>query len=499
MPGTPLSSTTPGFADLGVSAPLVAALAAQGITAPFPIQTATLPDSMAGRDVLGRGRTGSGKTLAFALPIVSRLLSDTTTTTRPKKPRALVLAPTRELATQIAEVLRPLAETNGLSVTTVFGGVPQGRQTQALTRGVDIVIACPGRLEDLMGQREVSLDQVRITVLDEADHMADLGFLPAVTRILDSTPAGIQRMLFSATLDNGVDRIVKRYLRDPRTHSVDSAESPVATMTHRLLSVSDPGAKSDVVRELASGTGRRVLFMRTKHAAKKLAKQLIAAGIPSVDLHGNLTQGARQRNLAAFSDGEVNVLVATDVAARGIHVDDVELVVHVDPPTEHKAYLHRSGRTARAGSEGTVVTVVLPEQEREVTTLMRLAKVTPRKDRVQPGSPVLAELVGDVAPKRDYTSPAEKMAALQGETGTGRRANGRTRRSGAQAGAGTGGRSGGSGRTASSGGSGSGGTARPATGYHGSAHPGGGHPGAGAGGTGGTRRRGGSGRPARSR
>ena len=499
MPGTSLSSTTPGFADLGVSGPLVAALAAQGITAPFPIQTATLPDSMAGRDVLGRGRTGSGKTLAFALPIVSRLLSDTTTTTRPKKPRALVLAPTRELATQIAEVLRPLAETNGLSVTTVFGGVPQGRQTQALTRGVDIVIACPGRLEDLMGQREVSLDQVRITVLDEADHMADLGFLPAVTRILDSTPAGIQRMLFSATLDNGVDRIVKRYLRDPRTHSVDSAESPVATMTHRLLSVSDPGAKSDVVRELASGTGRRVLFMRTKHAAKKLAKQLIAAGIPSVDLHGNLTQGARQRNLAAFSDGEVNVLVATDVAARGIHVDDVELVVHVDPPTEHKAYLHRSGRTARAGSEGTVVTVVLPEQEREVTTLMRLAKVTPRKDRVQPGSPVLAELVGDVAPKRDYTSPAEKMAALQGETGTGRRANGRTRRSGAQAGTGTGGRSAGSGRATSSGGSGSGGTARPATGYHGSAHPGGGHPGAGAGGTGGTRRRGGSGRPARSR
>ncbi|MFC3689816.1 DEAD/DEAH box helicase [Aquipuribacter hungaricus] len=511
MPGTPLSATpesqpTPGFDALGVSAPLVAALSAQGITAPFPIQTATLPDSMAGRDVLGRGRTGSGKTLAFALPIVSRLLSDTTTTRTTKRPRALVLAPTRELATQIAEVLRPLAETNGLTVTTVFGGVPQGRQTQALSRGVDIVIACPGRLEDLMGQREVFLDQVRITVLDEADHMADLGFLPAVTRILDATPAGIQRMLFSATLDNGVDRLVRRYLRDPRTHSVDSAESPVSTMTHRLLSVSDATAKSEVVRELASGTGRRVLFMRTKHSAKKLAKQLIAAGIPSVDLHGNLTQGARQRNLTAFSEGEVNVLVATDVAARGIHVDDVELVVHVDPPTEHKAYLHRSGRTARAGSEGTVVTVVLPEQEREVTTLMRQAKVTPRKDRVQPGSPVVAELVGEVAPKREYTSPAEKMAALQGETGTGRRATGRSRRSGAQAGSSTGGRSGGSGRApSSSGGSGrgatasSGGTARPATGYHGSAHPGGGHPGGGTGGTGGTRRRGGSGRPARSR
>ena len=276
MPGTPLSatppsSTTPGFAALGVSAPLAAALSAQGITSPFPIQTATLPDSMAGRDVLGRGRTGSGKTLAFALPIVSRLLSDpgaAGTTRTPKRPRALVLAPTRELATQIAEVVRPLAETNGLTVTTVFGGVPQGRQTQALSRGVDIVIACPGRLEDLMGQREVFLDQVRITVLDEADHMADLGFLPAVTRILDATPAGIQRMLFSATLDNGVDKIVRRYLRDPRTHSVDSAESPVSTMTHRVLSVSDAGAKTDVVRELASGTGRRVLFMRTKHAAK---------------------------------------------------------------------------------------------------------------------------------------------------------------------------------------------------------------------------------------
>ncbi len=272
-------------------------------------------------------------------------------------------------------------------------------------------------------------------------------------------------------------------------------------MTHRVLSVSDPAAKTDVVRQLASGTGRRVLFMRTKHSAKKLAKQLIAAGIPAVDLHGNLTQGARQRNLTAFSEGEVNVLVATDVAARGIHVDDVELVVHVDPPTEHKAYLHRSGRTARAGSEGTVVTVVLPEQEREVTTLMRQAKVTPRKDRVQAGSPVLAELVGEVAPRREYTSPAEKMAALQGETGTGRRATGRSRRSGAQAG--SGGRSGASGRSTSSGGSGrsaaSSGSARPATGYHGSAHPGGGHPGGGTGGTGGTRRRGGSGRPARSR
>ncbi|MGJ7440742.1 DEAD/DEAH box helicase [Aquipuribacter sp. MA13-6] len=496
MPETHPNTPALGFADLGVSAPLVRTLASQGIEAPFPIQAATLPDSMAGRDVLGRGRTGSGKTLAFALPIVSRLLSEGGSATISKRPRALVLAPTRELATQIAEVLKPLGETNGLSVTTVFGGVPQGRQTQALSRGVDIVIACPGRLEDLMGQREVFLDRVAITVLDEADHMADLGFLPAVTRILDATPTGIQRMLFSATLDNGVDRLVKRYLRNPRTHSVDSAESPVSTMTHHVLSVSDPHAKQDVIRELASGTGRRVLFMRTKHAAKKLAKQLTTSGIPAVDLHGNLTQGARQRNLAAFSGGEVNVLVATDVAARGIHVDDVELVVHVDPPTEHKAYLHRSGRTARAGSDGVVVTLVLPDQEREVKTLMRLAKVNARADRVAPGSPVVSTLVGEVAPRREYTSPAEKMAAQQGQTGTGRRAQGRARRPGAPASGGSGGGRSGSGRAATSGGSASG---HPATGYHGSPRPGGGHPGGGTGGTGGSRRRGGSGRPARAR
>ncbi|WP_380169231.1 DEAD/DEAH box helicase [Jannaschia sp. R86511] len=503
MPETHPNTPALGFADLGVSAPLVRTLASQGIEAPFPIQAATLPDSMAGRDVLGRGRTGSGKTLAFALPIVSRLLSERGSATTPKRPRALVLAPTRELATQIAEVLKPLGETNGLSVTTVFGGVPQGRQTQALSRGVDIVIACPGRLEDLMGQREVFLDKVAITVLDEADHMADLGFLPAVTRILDATPTGIQRMLFSATLDNGVDRLVKRYLRNPRTHSVDSAESPVSTMTHHVLSVTDPHAKQDVVRELASGTGRRVLFMRTKHAAKKLAKQLTISGIPAVDLHGNLTQGARQRNLAAFSGGEVNVLVATDVAARGIHVDDVELVVHVDPPTEHKAYLHRSGRTARAGSDGVVVTLVLPDQEREVKTLMRLAKVNARADRVTAGSPVVSGLVGEVAPRREYTSPAERMAAQQGQTGTGRRATARARRGGPATGGGnaatggrSGARSGGSGRSGGGAGSASG---HPATGYHGSPRPGGGHPGGGTGGTGGSRRRGGSGRPARTR
>ena len=281
------------------------------------------------------------------------------------RPPALVLAPTRELATQIAATLEPLAAAHQLKVTTIFGGVPQNRQVSALRSGVDIVVACPGRLEDLMRQRVISLDSVEVTVVDEADHMADLGFLPGVTRILAATPARGQRLLFSATLDNGVDKLVKRFLHNPVTHSVDEAHSPVSEMTHHVFHVAGVQAKKELVHHLASGTGRRILFMRTKHQARKLAKQLTESGVPSVDLHGNLSQPARDRNLAAFSTGEARVLVATDIAARGVHVDDVELVVHVDPPTEHKAYLHRSGRTARAGNAGDVVTVVLPEQRRD--------------------------------------------------------------------------------------------------------------------------------------
>ena len=267
-----------------------------------------------------------------------------------------MLAPTRELATQITAALEPLAAAYDLKVTTIFGGVSQSRQVAALKSGIDIVVACPGRLEDLMKQRLISLDSVEITVLDEADHMADLGFLPGVTRILAATPAGGQRMLFSATLDNGVDKLVKRFLRNAVTHSVDEANSPVAEMTHHVFHVAGAAAKKELVHRLASGTGRRILFMRTKHQARKLARQLTEAGVPSVDLHGNLSQPARDRNLAAFSAGTARVLVATDIAARGVHVDEVELVVHVDPPAEHKAYLHRSGRTARAGSAGDVVT-----------------------------------------------------------------------------------------------------------------------------------------------
>lgn len=405
------------FADFGLPAPVVRHLADQGITAPFPIQSASLPDSMAGRDVLGRGRTGSGKTLAFSLPVVTRLATSAAQAAssgrprrRPGRPRALVLCPTRELANQIDATMEPLATALGLRTTTIFGGVSQGRQVTALERGVDVVIACPGRLEDLLGQGHLTLDDVEITVLDEADHMADLGFLPGVKRIMDRTPRAGQRLLFSATLDNGVDVLVKRYLERPITHSVDEAAAPPPQMTHHILAVADVEAKKRVVHELASGTGRRVLFTRTKHQAKKLAKQLTGAGVPAVDLHGNLGQGARERNLDAFSSGAVRVLVATDIAARGIHVDDVELVVHVDPPAEHKAYLHRSGRTARAGSGGDVVTVMLPEQRADVRDLTRKAKITARPQDVQPGDSTLKALVGQVAP---YVKPAAPAQPVQ--------------------------------------------------------------------------------------
>ncbi len=399
------------FADLGVSTSLVAALTTLGITQPFPIQSDTLPDTLAGRDVLGRGKTGSGKTLAFSIPLVDRLASTTRNGRGHSRPRGLVLAPTRELATQITATIAPLAAARALTVTTIFGGVAQSRQVSALRAGVDIVVACPGRLEDLMRQKLVSLDAVEITVIDEADHMADLGFLPGVTRILAATPAGGQRLLFSATLDNGVDKLVNRFLAQPVTHSVDEAHSPVAAMTHHVFHVADAGVKREVVHHLASGSGRRILFMRTKHQARKLAKQLTEAGVPSVDLHGNLSQPARDRNLDAFASGRARVLVATDIAARGVHVDDVELVVHVDPPMEHKAYLHRSGRTARAGNTGDVVTIVLPEQRRDTQTLLRRAGITVAPQQISAKSPSVVELVGEVAPLQAYTPPAPAAQA----------------------------------------------------------------------------------------
>lgn len=400
------------FGTLGVPYPLVQVLTAQDKTTPFPIQVDTLPDTLAGRDVLGRGKTGSGKTLAFAIPMVARLGTRLAGgARRPGRPLGLVLAPTRELATQIDAVLAPLAKAYGLTTTTIFGGVNQNRQVQALRAGVDIVVACPGRLEDLMQQGFAKLDAIEVTVIDEADHMADLGFLPGVTRILSATPSEGQRLLFSATLDNGVDKLVKRFLHDEVLHSVDEANSPVAAMTHHVFHVESADAKKDLVQRLASGTGRRILFLRTKHHAKKLAQQLTASGIPSVDLHGNLSQPQRDRNLAAFGAGEVKVLVATDVAARGVHVDDIELVIHVDPPTEHKAYLHRSGRTARAGSEGDVVTLVMPAQEKDVAALLRKAAIAVAPVKVTAASAEVTELVGQVA---EYVKPAPRAAAQQG-------------------------------------------------------------------------------------
>ncbi|HTM86097.1 MAG TPA: DEAD/DEAH box helicase [Mycobacterium sp.] len=411
--------TTPtSFTDLGVPAPLVDALTAGGITSPFPIQIDTLPDTLAGRDVLGRGKTGSGKTLAFSIPMAARLAGAPRVASRPT---GLVLAPTRELATQITAALQPLAAAARLKVTTIFGGVSQSRQVTALKSGVDIVVACPGRLEDLMGQKLISLDAVQITVLDEADHMADLGFLPGVTRILAATPKGGQRLLFSATLDNGVDKLVKRFLTDPVSHAVDEANSPVAAMTHHVFHVAGADAKKDVVHALASGTDRRILFMRTKHQARKLARQLTEAGIPSVDLHGNLSQNARDRNLAAFTAGDARVLVATDIAARGVHVDEVGLVVHVDPPVEHKAYLHRSGRTARAGSSGDVVTIVLPEQRTDTAALLRKARITARPQQVDAESAPVTALVGEVAP---YQEPAPKAAPAAPKPSSSRRRRG---------------------------------------------------------------------------
>jgi len=387
------------FAHLGVPSTLVSALTAMGIDTPFPIQIDTLPDTLAGKDVLGRGKTGSGKTLAFSIPMVARLSGELAGgARRAGRPLGLVLAPTRELATQITKVMQPLAHAVGLRVTTIFGGVSQTRQVQALRDGVDIVVATPGRLEDLMGQGFLHLDTIDITVLDEADHMADLGFLPVVTKILNATPQGGQRLLFSATLDNGVNKLIDRFLTHPVMHAVDDANSPVSQMTHHVFETPDVESKKVLIQTLASGTGRRILFMRTKHHAKKLAKSLTAAGIPSVDLHGNLSQPARDRNLAAFSDGSVRVLVATDVAARGVHVDNVDLVIHVDPPMEHKAYLHRSGRTARAGAWGDVITVCLPTQKKDLADLLKKAAISVTPVGVSATSPEVLALVGEVAP-----------------------------------------------------------------------------------------------------
>jgi superfamily II DNA/RNA helicase len=409
------------FDSLGVPARLSAVLHQQGIHVPTPIQAATLPDSLAGRDVLGRGRTGSGKTYAFLLPLVARL----TDGPRPRRgaPRALILAPTRELVGQIDQALAPLARAAGLTTRTVFGGVGQQPQVNALRRGVDVVVACPGRLEDLVGQGHCTLDDVQVTVLDEADHLADLGFLPAVRRLLRRTPKRCQRLLFSATLDRQVDAVVAEFLHKPVTHEADSARSPVSTMAHHVLHV-DREHRLAVLADLASAPGRTVVFTRTKHGAKALARQLNRSGVATVELHGNLGQGARTRNMEAFQAGKAAALVATDIAARGIHVDDVALVVHADPPAEHKAYLHRSGRTARAGNAGTVVTLMTSEQVRDVRALVRAAGVTPTTTRIEGAHhPVLVELAPGERRLTAGLDPSPTVAGSRSSSGGGRGAS----------------------------------------------------------------------------
>ncbi len=437
---------TSQFDAAGVPSVLSAVLAERGITEPTPIQAATLPDSLAGRDVLGRGRTGSGKTYAFLLPLVARLDAARMPATS-RRPRALVLAPTRELVGQIHEALKPLAKAAGLTTTTVFGGVGQNPQVTALRKGVDIVLACPGRLEDLIGQGHCDLGAVEITVLDEADHMADLGFLPSVRRLLGQTPTQGQRMLFSATLDKAVDGLVRQFLTKPVVHEADSAQSPVTKMSHHVLHLQREH-RLPVLVDLASAPGRTVVFTRTKHGAKALARQLNKNGVPSVDLHGNLSQNARTRNMEAFHSGKASTLVATDIAARGIHVDDVALVVHADPPVEHKAYLHRSGRTARAGAEGTVVTFMTDEQVRDVRSLTKLAGIRPTTTKVDGHAhPVLRQLAPG---ERTLVPGGYAPVVVAGSAGGGSRSTGggNRRRGGAAAGGGqkSGGQTGGRGR-----------------------------------------------------
>ncbi|MBV2152647.1 DEAD/DEAH box helicase [Kitasatospora sp. SUK 42] len=360
------------FGDLGLHDDVVRALAKRGVTTPFPIQAATIPDALAGKDVLGRGRTGSGKTLSFGLPLLTRLADGERT--KPKHPRGLILVPTRELAMQVADALEPFGSVLGLKLKVVCGGTSMSNQIYALERGVDILVATPGRLRDLLNRGSAKLADVRTVVLDEADQMADMGFLPEVTEILDQVPAGGQRLLFSATLENEIDTLVKRYLKSPVTHEVDPSAGAVTTMTHHILVVK-PKDKAPITNAIAARKGRTIIFVRTQMGADRVAEQLIEAGVKADALHGGMTQGARTRVLGDFKDGYVNVVVATDVAARGIHVDGIDLVLNVDPAGDHKDYLHRSGRTARAGRSGAVVTLVLPHQRRGVFRLMEDAGV----------------------------------------------------------------------------------------------------------------------------
>ncbi|WP_128379730.1 DEAD/DEAH box helicase [Streptomyces cavernae] len=408
------------FAELDMPARLLAALSAEGVTVPFQIQAATLPNALAGRDVLGRGRTGSGKTLAFGLALLARLDGQRA---QPRQPLALVLVPTRELAQQVTDALTPYARALRLRLATVVGGMSIGRQASALRGGAEVVVATPGRLKDLIERGDCRLDQVAVTVLDEADQMADMGFMPQVTALLDQVPSGGQRLLFSATLDRNIDLLVRRYLHDPVVHSVDPSAGAVSTMEHHLLHVQDTD-KHTAATEIAARDGRVIMFMDTKHAVDRLARHLLSVGVRASALHGGKSQPQRNRTLAQFKDGHVTVLVATNVAARGIHVDHLDLVVNVDPPGDHKDYLHRGGRTARAGESGTVVTLVLPHQRRAMDRLMADAGITPHTVRIRPGETELHRLTGARTPSGvpvTVTPPAAERSESRGSADRSRR------------------------------------------------------------------------------
>ncbi|MEE1754998.1 DEAD/DEAH box helicase [Streptomyces sp. SP18CS02] len=389
--GTPALPAVAAFDELDMPAALLKTLAAQGVTEPFPIQGATLPNSLAGRDILGRGRTGSGKTLAFGLALLARTAGRRA---EPKAPLAMVLVPTRELAQQVTDALTPYATSVQLRVATVVGGLSISKQAGSLRRGAEVLVATPGRLKDLIERGDCRLDQVAVTVLDEADQMADMGFMPQVTALLKQVEPGGQRMLFSATLDQNIDRLVRMFLTDPVVHSVDPSAGAVSTMEHHLLYVADETDKKAVTARIAARDGRVILFLDTKRSVDRLVKKLLASGVRAAGLHGGRSQPQRNRTLEQFKNGQVTALVATNVAARGIHVDDLDLVVNVDPPVDHKDYLHRGGRTARAGESGSVVTLVLPEQKRDMSRLMTHAGIAPRSARVKSTDEELSRLTG---------------------------------------------------------------------------------------------------------
>jgi superfamily II DNA/RNA helicase len=417
---TPSLPAVAAFADLDLPAPLSAALRVEGLVVPFPIQAATLPNSLAGRDVLGRGRTGSGKTLAFGLAMLARTAGRRA---EPRQPLALVLVPTRELAQQVTDALAPFARPLRLRTATVVGGMSIGRQTAVLRDGAEILVATPGRLKDLIERGACRLDQVAITVLDEADQMADMGFMPQVTALLDQVRPDGQRMLFSATLDRNVDLLVRRYLNDPVVHSVDPAAGAVTTMEHHVLHVHGADKHATTI-EIGARDGSVLMFLDTKHAVDRLTRDLLHSGVRAAALHGGKSQSQRNRTLQQFKTGHVNVLVATNVAARGIHVDDLDLVVNVDPPSDHKDYLHRGGRTARAGKSGSVVTLVLPNQRREMTRLMSNAGIVPQTTQVRSGEAELSRITGAQAPSGNpviITAPATERAERRNPSARGQR------------------------------------------------------------------------------